>query len=228
MEIREIIQIIEKFAPLETQEAWDCSGWQIEPRGDFAVEKIMLCLTVTEDIIEQAQSSNCDLILAHHPLFFIPFSFNKQIPIYSAHTNLDKADGGTTDTMIKLMGFENRIKVGDFLRIVDCDITLENLIFKIKKALNIPYVRVVNPKEKSKFKRLAFCAGSGSEFSSLALQNGADVLITGDLKYHTAVESDIALIDVGHFESEYPVLSVLKQLLSGTVFAQEESPFKTY
>ena len=110
MEIDKIITLIEDFAPLELQESWDNSGWQID-LGKKDANKILLALTVTEDIVNQAVKNNCDLVISHHPLFFVPFSLNKNIPIYSAHTNLDATNGGTTDTMIELLSLPELKKI---------------------------------------------------------------------------------------------------------------------
>ena len=72
----EIIKKIEEFAPLETQEEWDCSGWGVNVDGYEDIRKIMLCLTVTEDIIKQAKEQDCDMIVSHHPCFYIPFEWS--------------------------------------------------------------------------------------------------------------------------------------------------------
>lgn len=230
MKKNELIKIIENFAPPETQEEWDNSGWQITTDNDD-VNKVMLCLSITKDIIRQAKEQNCDMIIAHHPLFFIPFEFNQNIPIYSAHTNLDKADGGTTDTIISILGYKNSEKIGDFVRIVNDEITLNDLILKLKINLNLFNIRVSNNQNVDTVKRIAFCAGSGSEFEDLARENGADILITGDIKYHKALDSKIALIDIGHFESEIPVLKTLKNMLQDkveTVIAREITPLRNF
>ena len=103
----EIIQKIEDFAPLPTQEKWDCSGFAVETEKS-EIQKVMLCLTVTGDVICQAKTQNCDMIISHHPLFkidchseLVSKSFKPLIDVYCAHTNLDKAKGGTTDTLIE-------------------------------------------------------------------------------------------------------------------------------
>ena len=59
----DIVNKIEKFAPLETAESWDASGWLVET-GKKDVSKIMLCLTPTEDIVSQAESLSCDMIIS--------------------------------------------------------------------------------------------------------------------------------------------------------------------
>ncbi|MBD5402953.1 Nif3-like dinuclear metal center hexameric protein [bacterium] len=223
----EIIKNIEQFAPKESAEPWDCVGFEVET-SKIDVSKIMLCLTVTDNIIQQAKSQNCDMIISHHPLFFVPLEW-ADIDIYSAHTNLDKAKGGTTDTMIKVLGFESDNKLEhEYLRFVTFDnsILLDDFIQKLKEIS--PNLRYVNNKSVSEIKRIAFCAGSGSEFIKDAQQFGADCFVTGDLKFHTALDSNIVVVDVGHFESEILVLPVLKDLIGNNVevvFADEKSPF---
>lgn len=236
MQIDKIIELIENFAPLETQEPWDCSGFIIKTQKTD-IKKILLCVSVTQQIVNQAFDNNCDLIIAHHPLFSVPLSFNKGMQIYCAHTNLDKADGGTTDTIMALFGYKGQ-KVREFLRIVDLDeeILLRDFIHLIKSKLNLTAIKVVNNSKPNSdliaVKKLAFCAGSGADFLEEARQNQADILITGDVKYHIALDSDIIMLDIGHFESERPVLNTIKNLLEPlnieVMIADEKSPFINY
>lgn len=213
------------------------------------MKKVLLALDITEKSINQALEKNCDMLITHHPLFFIPFEYNKNIPIYSAHTNLDKTDGGTTDTLIELLelGHAHKVeiqkselkvgriqKAGDFLRVIDLgeEMLLNDLVNLLKDRLNIENIRVVNNLNKQMVKKISFCAGSGADFSNEAQKISADVLITGDLKYHTALDSKIILIDIGHFESERPVLNTIKHLLTPlnieVIIADEKSPFINY
>ena len=221
-----IVEKIENFAPLELAEDWDCSGWLVNIAKD-EVNKIMLALTVTDEVIKQAEKNNCDMIISHHPLFYIPLEY-KNINIYCAHTNLDRAQGGTTDTLIDVLGL-SKYKTGkdnlSFLRYVDCKYSVDGFAGLLSKVS--PNLRYVNNKNISLIKRIAFCAGSGSEFIQEAYENGADAFVTGDLKVHTAIESPIAVFDIGHFESEIPVLNVLKHILSeeNVIFSEEKSPF---
>lgn len=224
MDKYEIVNRIEKFAPLDSQEDWDCSGWVVDVPGHNDVLKIMLCLTITDDVIKQAKEQNCDMIISHHPLFEVPIAW-KNIDIYCAHTNMDLAKGGTTDTLIKTFGFE--VKENDnFVRYVDTDTTVEDFVKKLRKIS--PNMRYVNNNNTLKLKRIAFCAGSGSEFIHEAFKNGADAYVTGDLKFHTALDSLIVVFDIGHFESEIMILDVFKNLVGNgvdVVFAKEKSPF---
>ncbi len=223
----ELIKIIERVAPPDTAEPWDLSGCIVE-YTDKEIKKVMLALTVTKEVLKQAQVSGCDMIISHHPLFTVPLEFNQGIEIYCAHTNLDKAACGTTQRLIKTLEFENSDAYGhDFLRFVDCEIKFDELIERLKKVST--NIRLTNPLGLTNLKRIAFCAGSGTEFWHDAKELGAEVLVTGDLKFHTALDSEISIIDIGHFESEILVLDELARLLGDKVEvikAYETSPIK--
>lgn len=223
----EITKRIEKFAPPELAEKWDCSGWVVETENQD-IQKIMLCLTVTDNIIQQALEQNCNMIISHHPLFNVSIKY-KNIDIYCAHTNLDRAKGGTTDMLIKTLGLAKFIVANSdegFVRYINYETSLQDFVKRLKKIS--PHLRYVNNKGVTQLKRIAFCAGSGTEFIQEAFENGADALVTGDLKFHTALDSPIVVFDIGHFESEVLVLSVFEQIIGngiGFVYAKEKSPF---
>lgn len=94
------------------------------------------------------------------------------------------------------------------------EMSLEAFAQFVKEKLKAPFVKLW-PGSKSydsKVKKIAICGGSGSSIMSLARQ--ADVFVTGDLNYHTILDSRLPLIDAGHFYTEYPVLQKLKDMLS--------------
>lgn len=252
MEKSEIVRKIENFAPLETQEKWDCSGWLVQTEKQD-VKKIMLCLTVTEDVVRQAKAQNCDMIVSHHPLFVVPLAFYpspqggrgchevtgegckspKLLDIYCAHTNLDKAQGGTTDTLIDALGLKQLVIANEceaiqpFVKYVAINISVDNFLEKLKQVS--PNLRYVNNYGAKTLNKIAFCAGSGAEFIQEAYENGADAFVTGDLKFHTALDSPIVVFDIGHFESEILVLPVFERIIGDGVeyvYAKETSPFK--
>jgi len=229
----EIVQKIEKFAPLETQEKWDCSGWGVNLRGvntsgvngvnGVNVEKIMFALTVTDDVVRQAREKGCDMIISHHPLFCVPLSY-KDINIYSAHTNFDLAEGGTTDTLIKKLGF-TKTKNEGFVRIVELETPLKTEDLRAKLLKISPKLRYVNNKNIKEIKTIGFCAGSGSEFIS---ETKTDAFVTGDLKFHTALDSEQVVFDIGHFESEIFAPEMLREITEvgeRGIIADEKSPF---
>lgn len=220
----DLVNIIEQMAPLEFQEKWDCSGWIVET-VKTEVKKVLIALTLTENVFQQALKNHCDMIISHHPMFSVPLYYS-DIDVYSAHTNMDKTLGGTTDVFIEALGF-NAYPVGEFLRVVDLDISVKDLSLKIKKLS--PNARIVNNNNLQKVSKIAFCGGSGMDFYTEAVENGCDCFVTGDLKYHGAVESEIVLYDVGHFESEILIKKVFQGLIKDkieVILADENSPFK--
>lgn len=228
MNKHKLTEIIENMAPPDTQEAWDCSGWIVDAENIIEVNKVMLALTITDDVVAQARKKNCDMIISHHPLFYVPLEY-RDIQMYCAHTNLDKAKGGTTDTLIDELRLDVKFfETEEFVRYLELkkEITLDNLLKHVKRLSK--NARYVNNNKKTYIKNVAVCSGSGSEFIKDAEEKGFDAFITGDLKYHTAVDSNIIVIDMGHFESERPVLKTLKNKLQENVeiiYAKEKSPF---
>ena len=217
-----LISKLEACAPLDTQEKWDCSGWAVEHNSVCEVNRVMFALTVTEQVFEQALQNNCDLIIAHHPLFQVPLKF-KQIQIYCAHTNLDKAIGGTTDTILEHIGFTATRIENEFVRVVELDspISVKELATKLRQIS--PSLRYVNNLNCETVKSIAFCAGSGSEFIACT---EADCFVTGDVKYHTACEAEKVIFDIGHFESEVLIKEKFQQILEiDGVMADEKTPF---
>ena len=119
--IRDVIEEIEAVAPLSLQEDYDNAGIQV---GDIQsdVTGVLLCLDVTEEVIDEALDLKCNLIISHHPLIFKPLksitgktyiercirkSCKHDLVIYSAHTNLDNAWGGVSFRMAEKLGLQN-------------------------------------------------------------------------------------------------------------------------
>ena len=121
MKIEDIISQIEKFAPLSTQESWDNSGIQIKSHNSD-IKKIILCLDVTEEVLDCAIKNKANLIISHHPLFFnsiksifyedilgkiIIKAIQNKINIVSLHTNIDSSRYGLADYFSKKLGLIN-------------------------------------------------------------------------------------------------------------------------
>ena len=109
------------FAPLPLQESYDNAGLQVGLH-EAEVEGVLLCLDVTEEVIDEAVTSKCNLIISHHPLLFKPLkritgasyvercilkAISNNIAIYSAHTNLDNAAGGVNFKIAEKLGLKN-------------------------------------------------------------------------------------------------------------------------
>ncbi len=219
----EIVKKIEAFAPVETQEKWDASGWLVDT-GEENINKVLFALTITKQVYEQALKNGCDLIISHHPLFYVPLEYRK-INMYCAHTNFDKAIGGTTDLLLRALNFQGK-PYNDFVRIVEIEGEM-NVEFLRLKLLHIsPKLRYINNNDIEKIRTIGFCAGSGSEFIE---ETPCDAFVTGDIKFHTAAEADKVLFDIGHFESEIFAVKALRNITGidekEGLIADEKSPF---
>lgn len=88
------------------------------------------------------------------------------------------------------------------------------LLAQLKNSFKISSVRFVNS-PKTKYKKIAICTGSGTQYLDAVIAQGADLFITGDVKYHQAIHAkrhDLALADVGHFHSEQVSVEILKEI----------------
>ncbi len=225
-QVNKIIKRIEEFAPLSTMQKWDNSGWQIN-LGIEETNKILLTLDVTSATVEEAIKKDCDLIISHHPVFFNPIkvidtgyiikAIKNNIQIYSAHTNLDIAQGGVTEYLAERCGFTELDTAFEFIKYkkFSKEKNFSKLVSKLKTIFCLPSLRVVNSQRKS-YSSIAFCSGSGAEFIPELEKIGIDVFITGDLKHHQALNVEkMTIIDPGHFYSERFVSEIFKNMLSG-------------
>ena len=107
MKIKQVLEALERFAPLPLQESWDNAGLQIG-LTEAEVSGALLCLDVTEAVIDEAVSRGCNLVVSHHPLLFrglkqvadlndvqrtVRRAIKEDICVVSMHTNLDNALG---------------------------------------------------------------------------------------------------------------------------------------
>ena len=121
MKIKEIVRALERFAPLPLQDGFDNAGLQLG-LTDAETTGALLCLDVTEPVIDEAIATGCNLIIAHHPLLFKPVksitgkgyvercilkAIKNDIVIYAAHTNLDNANRGVNFRIAEKIGLKN-------------------------------------------------------------------------------------------------------------------------
>ena len=246
MTILDIAGAIEERVPLNLQESWDISGWQATPMPPATTEctGVMLCLDVTAEVIDQAASCRCNLIVSHHPLLFkavraltgstpaqraIMRAIALGIDIYSAHTSLDSApDIGVSFYLARQLGLsdlrplapspvDQRGGLGVIGTVDGPPLTASRLIDRVKQVYTAPAVRVTaGPADLAEISGVALCSGSGGEFIPLAISSGARAYISSDIRYHDFLDygRDILIIDTGHFESEICTKSILSDIIS--------------
>jgi dinuclear metal center YbgI/SA1388 family protein len=235
--------IIEKlelsYPPMYAME-WDNIGLLVGDR-DADITKVLVALDVTDQAVEDAVRNHADLIVTHHPLIFHPVSkITRQDPVgrrilalaenrisyYAMHTNFDvsemadlnadelnlinplileetyRDETGTREGLGRVGNLENRTTLADFAGMV-------------KKIYQLPSIRVYGDPGRE-VQKVAVCSGSGKSLVNAALLSGADVFVTGDLDYHTAIDavaSGLALIDAGHYGTEYGFISYMSDTL---------------
>lgn len=120
--VGEVVHILKEWAPLELKESWDNPGLLVGNPTD-TVTKIMTTLDVMMGTVDYAIDHGIELIVSHHPIIrkniiqnlrtdtYDGEMFQKllshHIAVYSAHTNLDSADGGVNDVMARLLNLKN-------------------------------------------------------------------------------------------------------------------------
>ncbi|MCD7936099.1 MAG: Nif3-like dinuclear metal center hexameric protein, partial [Tannerellaceae bacterium] len=121
LRIKDILKEIEKLAPLPLQEGYDNAGVQVG-EINLPATGALLCLDVTEEVVDEAIDKGCNLVISHHPLAFKPFksltgktyverclmkACKYDLVVYSAHTNLDNAFGGVNYKLAEMIGLQN-------------------------------------------------------------------------------------------------------------------------
>ena len=331
MKIKEIVSALERFAPLPLQDGFDNAGLQIG-LTEAEATGALLCLDVTEAVLDEAIALGYNLVISHHPLIFKGYksitgkdyvercilkAIKNDIVIYSAHTNLDNAQGGVNYKIAEKIGLKNLkvlepkenslIKLVTFVPDAQADsvrevlfaagcgnignydscsyslkgegtfrakegahpfcgtigelhheneVRIETILPIYKKAEVVKALLSVHPYEEPAFdlyplqndwsqagsgivgeldeseteleflkrikkifevgcvrhnkltgreiQKVALCGGAGAFLLPQAIRMGADVFITGEIKYHDYFghEGDILMAEIGHYESE--------------------------
>lgn len=243
MILNEIINLIEEKFPKNLAYPWDNIGLLAGNRG-MEINKILLTLDITPNVVDEAINMGAELIISHHPLIFEGIkSFEEgtsktdmyvklirnNIAVYSAHTNMDLAESGINQKLSEIFGLKNSAPLEDETglgRVGDIEkTTLFEFANKVKKTLNTENVRVSGDADKE-ISKVAIGSGACSDLYPVAIQKGADVLITADLKYHTAIDAyfdGIAIIDAGHYPTEIIAMDIFSELLKDTGLKIEKS-----
>lgn len=255
MKCRDLIKQLETIAPVHYAEKWDNVGLIVGDE-EQQVNKVLIALDPSTEVIEQAIEQHCDMIITHHPLIFSPMKkitsndfigrrilnmMNHSIAYYAMHTNMDIAI--MADEAAAMIGLKDTIAlepiessnlhvgIGRSGKLTET-ITLLDLANEVKKQFHLEDVRVVGELTKD-IKTVAISTGSGEDFIEHAIEIGADVLITGDIRHHKAldaIERNLCIIDAGHYGTERFMVEWLAAHLDASnvtvMVAKEQSPFK--
>ena len=242
--VSDIINEVERLAPLTLQEDFDNAGVQV---GDITqlASGVLLCLDITEEVLDEALDTGCNLIISHHPLAFKAFksltgksyiercmikACKHDLVIYAAHTNLDNAPGGVNHQLADMLGLQKvqvlapqkhpltdqlgEIGSGVVGTLLD-DIDELSFLQQLKTVFRVSCIKH-SPLTGRKIGKVAVCGGSGAFLIEQAIESGADIFITGEARYNDYynVEDRILLAVVGHYESEVCTKDIFYHLLT--------------
>lgn len=246
---REIINIIEETYPKHAALVWDNVGL-LAGRNEKEVKKVYVALDATDEVIEQAMAEHADMLITHHPLIFSPMKsitdeqfigkrlltlLQHDISYYAMHTNYDVL--GMADLAAQRIGLQdaevlevtnetNQEGIGRVGIINPC--RLEECCELVKEKFGLQTVSLFGDKGRQ-VKRIAITPGSGKSMIDLAIQKGAEVLITGDIPHHDGIDAmaqGLAIIDAGHYGLEHifmeDVKIYLEKQVPGVVVATTE------
>ena len=242
MKIKQVVDALEHYAPLPLQEGYDNAGLQVGLTEAVEVSGALLCLDVTEEIVEEAVRKGCNLIVSHHPLIFrklakvgdgdyvqrtVRLAIKNDITIVSMHTNMDAAEGGVNYKIAEKMGLE---QVGFFGQQKQADgvqggegvigtvpgegWAADDLVLLLKERFGVATVQC-NQLLRRPIRRVALCGGAGSFLLGEAIRQGADAFITGEMHYHEYFghEQEIQICVIGHYQSEQYTGEIFRRII---------------
>ena len=249
--VSDMIDLMEQIAPVDLAEEWDNVGLQVGDRrwavnkvgvsldaGMAVIKaacemKVNMLITHHPLIFAPLRAIDCQTPIGA----IIQKAIEHRIAIYSAHTNFDKSEEGLNDILARRIGLSDCMALDSSLSPDGTEaqekpqgigrigklpeaVQLKDFAVGIKKRLQLDSIKIVGRPDLL-IDRAAVCTGSGSSLVELFLQSGAQVYISGDLRFHDARDveaADLGMIDIGHFPSEYlmveDLVERLKQMVS--------------
>lgn len=229
MKISKVLSALEQFAPLPLQEDYDNAGLQIG-LTEAEVSGALLCLDVTEAVVDEAIAKDCNLVVSHHPLIFhklrriadedsvqrtVRKAIQAGVAIVSMHTNMDAAKGGVNFKMAEKMGlggvrFIGKTKEVDgvcggegVMGTLPEPMATDDFVLMLRQRFGVECVQC-NELLRRPITRVALCGGAGSFLLADAIDAKADAFVTGEMHYHEFFghEQEIQICVIGHYQSE--------------------------
>lgn len=237
----EIQRIIQQLYPEEAAYEWDNVGLQVGQLNQD-VHSILIALDATMDVVEEARMLGANWILTHHPLLFRPMSridlstyggktiatlIRQDITLYAAHTNYDVARRGMNVHLAEILGLRELQPLEDhedsyglgIIGTLDQSVSLDRFIETVKTSLELSALRRIGEDDRT-ISRVALAAGSGSSVIPTAIRKQVDVLLTGDVTYHHALDAaqqGFTILDVGHHIERLALPSLKQELIEAGV-----------
>ena len=241
MKCNNILDNLLKVMPRELAMSWDNVGL-LAGSKEKEVKNIVVCLDLSEKLIERAINLKADLIVSHHPLIFSPIKnvtdetsvgkrlvslIKNDISYIALHTNYDIAAGCMSDLVAEKIGLRGEPlektasmededvgigKVGD----LEKSLKISEIAKLVKERFKLPHLRVFDGGEDRLISRIAISPGSGKGMYKAAYEKRASLLISGDISHHDAIDAlelGVATIDAGHYGLEHIFIADMAQRL---------------
>ncbi|MBC2579225.1 Nif3-like dinuclear metal center hexameric protein [Clostridium sp. DJ247] len=247
LRVKDIHRIMEEHAPSKFKESYDNVGLMVGDSLCEVTSILVALDCTLEVIEEASKKGCNLIFTHHPILFRKPSNITtdtllgkkiikiiqNNINVYSSHTNLDSVVGGINHIIMELLWFNNfkTIELADKrddsdkdtgigrIAVLDEAVTLSQLCDIIKNRLHIPYIRYSGDEDMN-VKKVAVINGSGQDYFNAAKRLGADCIITGDTTYHYVSdfqEEGVAVIDAGHFGTEWPAMEIVAKWLKNKI-----------
>ena len=217
--------------PKELAEDYDNVGLLAGSRRN-AVKTVLCALDLNSRVVDEAVGIGAELIMTHHPILFrgrknlceddpegamLAKLVRAGLSLIAMHTNFDAAENGVNDALAAALGLENieahesGMRIGD---IIETD--LADLAGDVESRLGGVVRRYGNAGDA--VRRVAVMGGSGGDYAQIALANGADAFVTGEIGYHYALDMydrGMCVLEAGHAATELPAVGLLAEKLRG-------------
>ena len=219
--IERIYQSVGAWAPWDSAEEWDNAGLIVRCAGD--VTGVLCVLDITKDSVEAAKAAGCNTIVSHHPVVFRAMkSFDAEgvaetllregVNAVCAHTNLDKAAGGVSETLARRVGLTD-LRMDGFCCVGETEhpTTAREFAEQVGAALSthVKFTRANAPVH-----TVCAVSGAGGDMFSDAQALGADCLLTGEASHHEGLDSPIPVIAASHYATEVLIVDELVRRLA--------------
>jgi len=238
MTVDDLCRAMDAIAPTRLAEDWDNVGLLVGDRA-APLDRVLLAIDLTRPVLDEALSLGCSAVIAYHPVIFgglkrvlsgsMAYELIRHgVAVYSPHTALDVADGGTNDVLADAVEMTARAPLrvtvaaeGLGLGRVGPVRPIERaaLLAKVRAALAIDHLLVAGPME-GEVTRVAVGAGACGDLLNEVIASGAGLYVTGEMRHHDALRAASAGVTVAcalHSNSERRTLSVLAGRLSSAL-----------
>ena len=233
MKCSEWMEKLEILAPKSLACEWDNPGL-LAGRAEKEVKKVLIALDATDDVVDLAVKEQVDLLITHHPLIFHSMKkvndqdfigrrliklIQADISMYAMHTNFDIAPGCMADLAADRLEILNGVPLevtgevnGEAVGIgkagsLKAPVPLDAFADQVKAAFGLPFLLMYGSDAvKEPVSRVAVSPGAGGSMIRYALEKKVQVLVTGDIGHHDAIDaaaSGMAILDAGHYGLEH-------------------------